>query len=109
MKKCTKKLRKTVLAELRERIKIFIALNCWISLNNLTSLNTINYFINEHWDYEEVLLEFKSLCDKYTEKNLIKVIINILNSYNVLNKLLIVIADNIFNNTTLCTELIILL
>ena len=105
IKKCVKKLKKTVLAELRSKTKISLTLNCWTSLNNLAFLSITEYFIDENWDYWEILLEFQSLWGQHFRKNLTKVVMNVLNSYKILNKLLIITADNAFNNATLHTEL----
>ena len=109
VKKWVKKLKKTVLAKLELKTKVLLTLNCWTSLNNLAFLDITEYFIDESWDYWEVLLEFQPLHSQHTEKNLIKVIVNVMNSYSVLNRLLIMTADNTFNNVTLYTELTTLL
>ena len=109
IKKWVKELKKTVLAELELKTKISLMLNCWTSLNNLAFLDITEYFIDESWDYWEILLEFQPLHSQCTEKNLIKVIVNIMNSYSVLNRLLIITVNNTFNNATLYTELTALL
>ena len=105
IKKCVKKLKEIVLAELRSKTKISLTLNCWTSLNNLAFLSITEYFIDKNWDYWEILLEFQSLWGQHSEKNLTKVVMNVLNSYEILNRLLIITADNVFNNVTLHTEL----
>ncbi len=45
--------------------KISLALNYWISSNNYAFLIITDYFISDNWCYYEILLAFKSLCDKH--------------------------------------------
>ena len=105
IKKCAKKLKEPVLTELRSKIEISLTLNCWTSLNNLVFLSMTEYFIDENWDYWEILLEFQSLQGQHFRKNLTKVVMNISNNYEILNRLFVITADNVFNNAILHTEL----
>jgi len=51
-------IQETLLTELKQIIKILIALNNWISLSHLTFMSVIAYFINKNWNYQKILLVF---------------------------------------------------
>ncbi len=92
------KTKKHILKDLKFKIKIFIALNVWTSMNHIAFLRITCYFMNRHFDYKEMLLLFKSLQEKHTEEKLTETILNVLLKYDLIKWLLAVIADNAFNN-----------
>ena len=53
----------------------------------------------------EILLSFQELKELYDESNLANAIYNILNLYNIMNKLFCIIIDNIFNNKSILKNL----
>ena len=99
------KVHKSALEELESQIKVSIVLDCWTSSNNLAFINITDYFINENWNYWEVLFGFKELEKAHTDENLISYVIEVLKLWKLKHKLLAVTADNIYNNQTLCKHL----
>jgi hypothetical protein len=51
------------------------------------------------------IINFKSLTDYYLKALLIKVINNLLEKYNISNRVTLIITHNIFNNNTFIKEL----
>ena len=94
-------MQKRVLHDLSSLYKISLALDCWTSSNNHAFLAITDYFITDNWHYCEVLLAFKSLCDKHTEAKLSSYVMKTLCFHNITKQLLAITADNAKNNSTL--------
>ena len=80
--------------------KISLTLDCW-SHNQLFFLIITDYFINWDWNYNEVLLEFEHIQNKYNKTALTDIVLHILNKYDLWTWLFIIITDNVFNNVTM--------
>lgn len=104
-----KMIKKHVLNDLDSNIKVSLALDIWTSCNHLAFMSVIEYFVNEHWRYREILLAFRSLIDSHTDVNLASEILNIMIEYHIENRLLTIIVDNASNNKILRHELVKLL
>ena len=88
--------------------KISLTLNCWF-YNQLFFLTITDYFFDWDWNYNEILLEFEHIQDKYNKTALIDIILYILNKYDLWTQFFIIITDNVFNNVTMCVHLKIIL
>ena len=55
-------------------VKISLALDYWMSPNNLLFMAMMGYYINQDWKYKKALLGFKSLTGAYTGKHLATVL-----------------------------------
>jgi hypothetical protein len=101
MKKRANQIKNDLFQNLEIEIKIFIALNVWISFNHLVFMNVIAYFVDCEFRFREVLITFKFLFEQHTNEKLTKAIMNILQVYKLIRKLMTIIADNVSNNATL--------
>ena len=101
LKNCYEEVCKSALKELKSQIKVSIVLDCWMSSNNLAFMNITDYFIDENWNYQKVLLEFKELEEVHTDENLVSYVIEVLELWELKHKLLVMTADNVYNNQTL--------
>ena len=63
------------------------------------------YFVNNDWEYCEVFLEFELLYSLYTESNLNSVVINILENYQITDRILSITTDNTTNNNTIINSI----
>lgn len=59
------------------------------------------YFIDEDWQYNEVLLGFELLHGKHSGANISDILLNILRKYDIEHRVLAVTTDNALNNDTL--------
>ena len=98
-------MQKDVLWELSKSHKISIELDCWTSSNQYSFLAITDYFITDAWQYCEVLLAFKPLHSKHSENNLVSYTMKTLHFYNIVNQLLVITADNAWNNGKLHRQL----
>jgi hypothetical protein len=64
-------------------------------------MNVIAYFVNCEFRFREVFITFKSFFEQHTNEKLIKAIMNILQIYKFIRKLMTIIVDNVSNNATL--------
>jgi hypothetical protein len=101
MKKRANQMKNDIFQNLEVETKVFIALNVWISFNHLTFLDITAYFIDCEFQFRKIFIAFKSLSKQHTKKKLIKTIMNILQNYKFIRRLMIIIANNTSNNVTL--------
>ena len=102
---CFEKIKKEMLYDFLSSYKISFALNCWTSLNKYAFLAIFDYFISDNWDYHEILLIFKSFCDRHSEKNLTNYVMKIFEFHDIINQFLMIITNNAKNNDKLCKHL----
>ena len=95
-----------ILKNLESIIRVSLALDTWSSQNHFEFLDVTTYFIDVNWIYREMLLTFKSLKDQHSEARLTKEIYDILLTYDLVNRLLIVTTDNAINNEKLRKKLV---
>ena len=62
------------------------------------------YFLDQEWNYREVLLGFEHLHGSHTGGNLSKTVIQILQQHGVANRVLSVTTDNATTNNTMMTS-----
>ena len=99
------KIKKKILYDFLSSYKILLALNYWTSSNKYAFLAISDYFISDNWDYHEILLIFKSLCDKHSKENLTNYVMKTLKFHDITNQLLTITTDNAKNNDKLCKHL----
>lgn len=63
------------------------------------------YFIDEDWEYREVLLGFEPLQGKHSGSNLSNVLSDILRRHEIDQRVFAITTDNASNNKTLMTAL----
>jgi hypothetical protein len=63
------------------------------------------YFIDEDWQYNEVLLGFEPLHGKHSSANLSDIVLDILRKYEIEDRVLAVTTNNASNNDTLIKSL----
>jgi hypothetical protein len=59
------------------------------------------YFLDNEWEYREVLLGFEPLSGTHSSLNLGKVVLQILQKHGITDRVLAVTTDNTSNNKTL--------
>lgn len=64
-----------------------------------------SYFINKEWNYREVLLGFEPLKGPHTRRNLSLVLSEILQTNQILDRIVAITTDNASNNTTMMTSI----
>ncbi len=63
------------------------------------------YFIDLKWNLYKVLLRFEFINEEYLDRVLSRIVINILESFNIRDRVLALIINNTFNNLTLLNSL----
>jgi hypothetical protein len=101
MKKRTNQIKNDLFQNLKIEIKIFIALNVWISFNHFVFINVIAYFVDCEFRFRKIFITFKFLFEQHTNEKLTKTIMNILQVYKFIRELMTIIVDNVSNNVTL--------
>ena len=84
---------------------ISLALDCWSSPFRQGFLAITGYFIDADWIPHEVLLGFEPVQGSHTGKILSNILVSVLNTYNIRNRILAVTTDNASNNDTLMRAL----
>lgn len=59
------------------------------------------YFIDEDWNYREILLGFEPLHGTHTGVNLSSVLLDLLRKHRIQDRVLTITTDNVSNNSTL--------
>jgi hypothetical protein len=101
MKKRANQMKDDIFQNLEVETKIFIALNVWISFNHLTFFDVTAYFVDCEFRFRKILITFKLLSKQHTKEKLTETIMNILQDYKFIRRLMTIIVDNAFNNATL--------
>jgi hypothetical protein len=63
------------------------------------------YFLDEDWNYRELLLRFKPLHGTHLGINLSAILFQLLQKYNLTNRVLVFTTDNTSNNNTLVASI----
>jgi hypothetical protein len=85
--------------------KIALSLDGWSSTNKHSFLGVIAHYITAEWELVEEMIGFESLTDCYSGAALAVVVNGILEKYNLLDRVLLITTDNVYNNGTLIKEL----
>lgn len=94
-----------VLHTLPPDTKLSISLDCWTSPFQQAFMAITGYFIDSNWQYREVLLGFEPLSGKHSGINLSAVVLEILQRYNIQDRILAITTDNASNNSKLVSAL----
>jgi hypothetical protein len=96
---------KDVLQMLPPYSKLSIGLDCWTSPFQQAFMAITGYFLDQNWDYREVLLGFNPLEGTHTGLNLGSVLTDTLQKYQILDRVLAITTDNASNNQTMITSI----
>lgn len=81
--------------------KLSIALDCWTSPFQQAFMAITGYFIDKDWKYRETLLGFEPLHGAHSGVNLSTTLMELLQKYDIVNRVLAITTDNASNNNTL--------
>ena len=81
--------------------ELSIALDCWTSPFRQAFMAVTGYFIDQDWNYREILLGFEPLHGTHTGINLGTVLFQLLQKHQIEGRVLTVTTDNASNNSTL--------
>lgn len=87
------------LQQLPSSAKMSIALDCWTSPFKHAFMAITGYFLDQEWEYREVLLGFEPISGSHTGVNLGDVVLQIL--HQIADRVLAVTTDTASNNKTL--------
>lgn len=91
-----------VLSRLPNGSKLSIALDCWTSPFCQSFMAITGYFLDQDWNYCEVLLGFEPLHGSHSGAHLSETVIRILKKHGIENRVLsITTTDNASNNNTM--------
>jgi hypothetical protein len=91
----------SLLQQLPKNAKISVALDCWTSPFQQAFMAITGYFIDNDWNYREILLDFLPLHGTHSGANLSTYVVELLQQHNILDRVLSITTDNASNNTTL--------
>jgi hypothetical protein len=63
------------------------------------------YFLDTDWNYRELLLRFEPLSGTYSGVNLSAILLQLLQKYNLADRVLTITTDNVSNNNTLVANI----
>lgn len=92
---------KSILQKLPSGAKLSLALDCWTSPFRQTFMAITGYFLDEDWEYHEILLGFEHLHGSRTGANLSEALFQLLQEHQITDRVLAVTTDNASNNVTL--------
>lgn len=94
-----------ILQKLPPGAKISLALDSWTSPFRQAFMAITGYFIDEAWEYREILLGFEPLSGSHTGANLSDVLLRVLREQGISDRVLAVTTDNASNNRTLLSSI----
>lgn len=96
---------KDILSTLPSEAKLSLALDCWTSPFRQGFLAITGYFINQNWEYREILLGFEHIDGSHTGMNLSESLLKVLSEHKITDRVLSVTTDNASNNKTLMAKM----
>ncbi|KAJ5742625.1 uncharacterized protein N7511_011357 [Penicillium nucicola] len=81
--------------------KLSLALDCWTSAFQQAFTAVIGYFLDNNWEYREVLLGFEPLSGTHSGLNLSEVLMRLFQQHNITDRVLAITTDNASKNNTL--------
>jgi hypothetical protein len=106
MRRCEKIQSELLSAFSNDDIKISLTLNCWFSFNRQEYLVVNAYFIDDNWNYHEVLLTFEHISQSHTESRFAKIMQDIISRHKLQDRILVITNDNVDNNNTMHEKLL---
>lgn len=90
-----------MLSKLPKGSYLSIALDCWTSPFSQAFMAITGYFLDQEWNYCEVLLGFEHLQGSHAGTHLSQTVIRILKEHNIDDRVLSITTDNASNNNTM--------
>lgn len=94
-----------ILEKLPPTAKLSIALDCWTSPFQQAFMAITGYFIDQNWNYREILLGFEPLHGTHSGANLSTVLLERLYHHKIEGRVLAITTDNASNNKTLLNKI----
>ena len=94
-----------LLDKLPKGAKISLALDCWTSPFQQPFMAITGYFIDDNWEYREILLGFEPLHGIHSGINLSAVVMDIFKRHEITDRVLAITTDNASNNNTLMANI----
>ncbi|KAJ5300082.1 hypothetical protein PENANT_c146G01845 [Penicillium antarcticum] len=91
----------SVLSKLPPGSSLSIALDCWTSLFGQAFMAITGYFLDQDWNYCEVLLGFEHIQGSHTGTQLSETVIRIFQEHGITDRVLSITTDNASNNNTM--------
>jgi len=95
----------TILQKLPKDGKLSIALDCWTSPFQQAFMAVTGYFLDEDWNYREILLGFEPLHGTHSGVNLSAVLLELLQKHQITDRVLAITTDNASNNSTMMSSI----
>ena len=96
---------KDILQALPPHTKLSISLDCWTSPFQQAFMAITGYFLDQNWDYREVLLGFEPLEGTHTGTNLSSILSETLQRHYILDRIMAITTDNASNNQTMIASI----
>ena len=94
-----------MLDKLPQGSRLSIALDYWTSPFSQAFMAVTGYFVDNDWEYRDVLPGFEPLHGSHTGSNLSSVVISILEEYQITDRILSITTDNATNNNTIINSI----
>jgi hypothetical protein len=94
-----------LLQKLPPNAKLSLALDCWTSPFRQAFMAVTGYFLDQDWEYQEILLGFEPLSGTHSGVNLSDVVLRLLHQHNITDRVLAVTTDNASNNNTMISSI----
>jgi hypothetical protein len=95
------RMRRMLIEELKAIPKVSIMLDGWTAPNNTSYMGIFASYISPDWEYVETILDFVSLPERHEGQYYARKLFDVLNMYDIKEKLMLVTADNAGNNITM--------
>lgn len=95
----------SVLQKLPKDGKLSVALDCWTSPFQQAFIAVTGYFLDEDWNYREILLGFEPLHGTHSGVNLSAIILELLQTHQITDRVLAITTDNASNNSTMMSSI----
>jgi hypothetical protein len=105
LRELVKQRQHTLLCNLPQGAKLSVALDCWTSPFRQSFMAVTGYFLDQEWNYREILLGFEPLYGSHTGAYLSTILLDLLEKHGITNRVLTITTDNASNNGTLVGSL----
>lgn len=94
-----------VLQKLPTDGKLSVALDCWTSPFQQAFIAVTAYFLDNNWNYREILLGFQPLHGTHSGVNLSAILLELLQKHQITDRVLAITTDNASNNSTMMSSI----
>ncbi|KAK9847191.1 hypothetical protein MYU51_020359 [Penicillium brevicompactum] len=81
-----KEQQQSILKQLPPSVKLSLALYCWKSPFGQAFMAVTGYFLDQHWEYREILLGFEPLSGSHSGVNLSEVVLKLLQQHEITDR-----------------------